>query len=202
MKLVLALLLVLTASFSAFAQESIRDYAARTSILSFSNSTQMPPLWFSSFMNEKKPAYFTNASGAMIMMNPVSVTSAYDSTTTKYSMSRFYAQNADRYKIMAHINGLNKGEIIHFGFDTGMNSQKMSVGNAFFVGTTKTFQTSNSSLLNFSVGSWLGGSINESPCTDSYGRQYSCRSLTTWQDYKPYTPQQLAYADLKFIFIF
>jgi hypothetical protein len=70
------------------------------------------------------------------------------------------------------------------------------------MGYTKTMAVTKSSLFNISIGSWFGGNIKESPCVDSYGRQYSCQSLTAWSDYKPSYPRPLSFLDLKYIWVF
>lgn len=136
------------------------------------------------------------------MANSSSVVSGYDSTSTRYSVANFYAQQNDRQRLIGHINGFSKGELFSIGYDSGMNAQKLNVNNAIYAGYTKTMSFTKSSLTAVSFGSWFGGNVSESPCIDSYGRQYSCQSLTAWSDYKPNYPRPLAFIDIKHVWVF
>ena len=198
----IAVLLIMASSLGLAQDNGVREYVVRTSILSYAQQVNPTPVWLSTFSAESKPVYFTNSSGLAIVSNPSSVVSAYDATSTRYSTSNFYALKSDRYKFISHINGFSKGEVFSIGYDTGINTQKLNMTNAFFVGYTKTFSLAESALLNFSLGGWFGGGIHESPCVDSYGRQYSCQTLTAWQDYNPNYPKSLSFLDLKFVWLF
>ena len=136
------------------------------------------------------------------MANPSSVVSAYDLTSTRYSMSNFYALQNDHQRLVGHIAGFSKGELFSIGYDSGINTQKLNVNNAMYAGYTKTMSFTKSSLTSISFGSWFGGKASESPCVDGYERQYSCQSLTSWSDYKPIYPKPLAFIDFRHIWIF
>jgi hypothetical protein len=198
--LFITLLLVATKSFSADAYT--RNYVIQASMTSYTGQMQPLPFWMSSYSSEKKPLYITNASGTSIMANPVSVVSAYDSTSTRFNVSNFYAFQNDRQKLIGHINGFTKGELFSIGYDSGVNAQKLNVNNAFYAGYTKTMSFSKSSLTSISFGSWFGGRVSESPCIDSYNRQYSCQTLTAWSDYHPSYPRPLAFIDLRHVWVF
>jgi len=202
MRLGLLLLLSLYALQATAADAFIRNYSIQNSMYSYTGQTQPVSFWVSSFSSEKKPAYFTNASGMTVMGNPSSVVSAYDSTSTRYSVSNFYALQNDHQRLVGHISGFTKGELFSIGYDSGISTQKLNVNNAIYAGYTKTMSFTKSSLTAVSFGSWFGGKTSESPCVDSYGRQYSCQSLTAWGDYKPSYPKPLAFIDLRHVWIF
>jgi hypothetical protein len=190
-------------SFNVFAADTFtRNYAIQTSMTAYTQQVTPVSFWLSSYNTEKKPMYFTNASGASIMSNPSSVVSGYDSTSTRYSVSNFYALQNDRQRLIGHINGFSKGELFSIGYDSGINAQKLNVNNALYAGYTKTMSLTKSSLTSISLGSWFGGKASESPCVDSYGRQYSCQTLTAWGDYKPNYPKPLAFIDLRHVWVF
>ena len=202
MKTVVAIVLLLSSHLAYSADNYTRNYISSASMMSYTGQINPVFAWVSTVSTESKPTYFTNSSGASIMANPSSVVSGYDSTSTRYNVSNFYALKSDRYKLISHINGFNKGEILSIGYDSGINAEKLNVNNSFFVGYAKTMAVTQSSLFNISIGSWFGGNIKESPCVDSYGRQYSCQSLTAWSDYKPNYPRPLSFLDLKYIWVF
>jgi len=179
-----------------------RNYSIQTSMTAYTEQVQPIGFWISSYSTEKKPMYFTNASGASIMANPSSVVSAYDSSSTRYSVTNFYALQNDRQRLIGHINGFSKGELFSIGYDSGINAQKLNVNNAFYAGYTKTMSFTKTSLTSISFGSWFGGKTSESPCVDSYGRQYSCQTLTAWSDYHPSYPKPLAFLDLRHVWVF
>jgi hypothetical protein len=202
MKLAFLCALSLIASNVFAADAFTRNYSIQTSMTAYTEQVQPIGFWISSYSTEKKPMYFTNASGASIMANPSSVVSAYDSSSTRYSVTNFYALQNDRQRLIGHINGFSKGELFSIGYDSGINAQKLNVNNAFYAGYTKTMSFTKTSLTSISFGSWFGGKTSESPCLDSYGRQYSCQSLTAWGDYKPSYPKPLAFIDLRHVWIF
>jgi hypothetical protein len=199
--LVIACMLVI--SSNTFAADTFtRNYAIQMSMTSHTDQVKPVSFWISSYSTEKKPMYFTNASGASIMSNPSSVVSGYDSTSTRYSVSNFYALQNDRQRLVGHINGFSKGELFSIGYDSGISAQKLNVNNALYAGYTKSMSFTKSSLTAISFGSWFGGKTSESPCVDSYGRQYSCQTLTAWGDYKPNYPKPLAFIDLRHVWVF
>ena len=200
---VFSFLVLLLLSVNVFAADTFtRNYAIQTSMTSYTDQIKPVGFWLSSFSSDKKPMYFTNASGMSIMANPSSAVSAYDSTSTRYGMSNFYALQNDHQRLVGHINGFSKGELFSIGYDSGINTQKLNVNNALYAGYTKTMSFTKSSLTAISFGSWFGGRTSERPCIDSYDRQYACQSLTAWGDYKPSYPKPLAFIDLRHVWVF
>ena len=200
---VFSFLVLLLLSVSVFAADTFtRNYAIQTSMTSYTDQIKPVGFWLSSFSSDKKPMYFTNASGMSIMANPSSAVSAYDSTSTRYGMSNFYALQNDHQRLVGHINGFSKGELFSIGYDSGINTQKLNVNNALYAGYTKTMSFTKSSLTAIGFGSWFGGRTSERPCIDSYDRQYACQSLTAWGDYKPSYPKPLAFIDLRHVWVF
>lgn len=200
---VFSFLVLLLLSINVFAADTFtRNYAIQTSMTSYTDQIKPVGFWLSSFSSDKKPMYFTNASGMSIMANPSSAVSAYDSTSTRYGMSNFYALQNDHQRLVGHINGFSKGELFSIGYDSGINAQKLNVNNSVYAGYTKTMSFTKSSLTAISFGSWFGGRTSERPCIDSYERQYACQSLTAWGDYKPSYPKPLAFIDLRHVWVF
>jgi hypothetical protein len=202
MRNILILILLIFSTHVTAADSFTRNYAIQNSMYSYTEQVKPVNFWVSSFSNEKNPTYFTNASGMSIMANPSSVVSSYDSTSTRYSVANFYAQQNDRQRLIGHVNGFSKGELFSIGYDSGINAQKLNVNNSLYAGYTKTMSFTKSSLTAVSFGSWFGGKTSESPCVDSYQRQYSCQSLTAWGDYKPSYPRPLAFIDLRHVWLF
>jgi len=200
---VFSFLVLLLLSVNVFAADTFtRNYAIQTSMTSYTDQIKPVGFWLSSFSSDKKPMYFTNASGMSIMANPSSAVSAYDLTSTRYGMSNFYALQNDHQRLVGHINGFSKGELFSIGYDSGINAQKLNVNNSVYAGYTKTMSFTKSSLTAISFGSWFGGRTSERPCIDSYDRQYACQSLTAWGDYKPSYPKPLAFIDLRHVWVF
>ena len=190
-------------SVNVFAADAFtRSYKIQTAMTAYTGQVKPVGFWISSYSIEKNPTAFTNSSGAAIMSNPASMVSAYDSTSTRYNMSDFYAMQNDRHRLVGHVNGFTKGELFSIGYDSGINSQKLDVNNAFYMGYTKALSFTKSSITALSFGGWFGGNTSESPCVDSYGRQYACQSLTAWSDYKPNYPRALTYIDLRHVWVF
>jgi hypothetical protein len=184
------------------ADPMVREHVLRASMLSYTTQIKPTPIWVSSVKIESNPTYFVDSAGSGIMARPNSVVSAYDSTSTRYGMSDMYSYKSDRYKLVSHINGFSKGEIFSIGYDSGINTDKLNMNNSLYAGYTRTVSMTNKSLTALSLGAWFGGSIKENPCLDSYGRQYSCQTLTAWGDYKPRYPTALAFIDIRHIWIF
>jgi hypothetical protein len=202
MKSIIFCLLYFVFANSYGADANTRSYMIQTSMTAYTEQVTPVSFWISSFSSEKKPMYFTNASGMSILANPSSVVSGYDSTSTRYNVSSFYALQNDRQRLIGHINGFSKGELFSIGYDSGISAQKLNVNNAFYAGYTKTMSFTKSSLTSVSFGSWFGGKISESPCLDSYNRQYSCQTLTAWSDYHPSYPRPLTFLDLRHVWVF
>lgn len=201
MKITLVIILMLCGKVFA-ADPMVREHVLRTSMFSYTEQVKPTRMWISSVKVESNPTQFVDSAGSGIMAKPNSVVSAYDSTSTRYNTSNFYSYKSDRYKLVSHINGFSKGEIFSIGYDSGINTDKLNMNNSFFAGYTKTVSMTRKSLTAVSFGGWFGGSIKENPCVDSYGRQYSCQTLTAWSDYTPRYPTALAYIDIKHIWIF
>jgi hypothetical protein len=101
-----------------------------------------------------------------------------------------------------NIPGFARGQYISVGVDTGMQSEKLVINPAILLGISQSFQVAKRSLVHVGVGSWFGGNIRETPCTDSYNRQYYCGNLTSWNDYRPNHPRSLSFADVRYIQMF
>ena len=186
--------------FAQNSENSHREYIVKQSFFSFMGQNDSS-IFFSKLNIEQNPVAFLDAGGQLIVANAQNVSSGYDSTV-KYYVGNFYKPNSNRYQLIVNILGFQKGQFFSIGFDNGVQAQKLSVNQALFVGLTNTFEVSKQTLFNIGFGAWLGGNISESPCVDSYDREYWCQTLTSWSDYKPHYPQQLKYVDFRLLNVF
>jgi len=158
-------------------------------------------IFFTKLNIEQSPLSYYDAGGMPIIGNPQYVKSGYDSTI-RYYVGDFYKANSNRYQFILNILGLKKGQFFSVGFDNGVKADKLTVNPSVFVGYTQTFQISKQTIFNLGLGTWLGGNISESPCIDSYDRQYWCQNLTSWNDYHPNYPKPLSYIDFRVLAVF
>ena len=134
------------------------------------------------------------------MGNPQTVSSGYDSSI-KYYVGNFYKSNK-RYQFIFNILGVQKGQFFSVGYDNGVHAEKLTVNQSLFLGFSQAFEVTEHTLFNIGFGAWFGGNTSESPCVDSYDREYWCQNLTSWADYKPKYPRPLSYVDFRVLTIF
>lgn len=133
--------------------------------------------------------------GATIFSVGTSVASAYEADV-RYDISRFYTHRP-RIKFVV-TEYLSRHELyFSYGIDSGMRSDKLEVMPALFLGVAKGFALSERFSAAVSLGGWIGGSVHESPCLDSYDREYWCPRLMAWSDYQPSYPKPYQYIDFR-----
>jgi len=142
--------------------------------------------------------FFSNSSGAVIANVRKTVTSYYDPDIT-YDLSNFYKKTNNRVRFISNFVLDSPNTFYSIGIDTGVSSEKLKVNKSLFIGVSHVFHLNMNSYFSINGGSWLGGSIKETPCYDSYNREYWCQNLTSWADYKPSYPKNLSYIDFRFI---
>ena len=158
--------------------------------------------WISAFsVNLKNEETFLNSSGATILPVKKVISSSYDTDVT-YDISNFYENRKSRIKLIANFKLSSNNTTYSVGIDSGVAASKINIQKSFFVGATHVIQLNKQSHMVWSTGSWFGGSIKESPCLDSYDREYWCQNLTAWADYKPVYPKNFSYIDIKYIYRF
>jgi cytochrome c biogenesis protein ResB len=177
-----------------------RERLIQQSFLSFTGQSE-PVTFISKLSFETNPSAFTNSNGQGVMLNPTMLVSAYDSSIT-YASGDMYKQRLPRLVGIVNTPGFARGQYISIGFDSGMQSQKLVINPSILLGISQSFQVAKKSLVHVGVGAWIGGNVGESPCVDSYAREYYCGNLTSWNDYKPNHPRNLSFADVRFVQMF
>lgn len=197
----LLMLLLIPARVSA-ADVYHREHVMNIALVSQAYKASPNLLWFSSlrYGSERTPA-FLDASGRAVAGNPSTVRSGYDADIS-YDVSDMYTPRNQRLTFIANFSFDSPGLIWSLGFDSGVETSKLRIGQGIFVGATKAFQLSGRSYFAFGSGAWIGGKISESPCYDSYDRRYWCQNLTAWTDYRPQYPRQGRYLDFRYLYQF
>ncbi len=194
--------LSLVASFSACAVDALySSEISRISVASKLHNQNLAIPYLSRLSVEKNPATITNASGLSVMSSISVAYSGYDSSIS-YDVTSFYRMDKPRIQSAVTLPSSSPGEYFTIGLDSGVATQKLSIGSGLFLAYTNTFNVSKDIFFNYSLGSWFGGKISESPCYDSYDRAYACRSLTAWSDYNPKYPTQYKYLSVRAVKFF
>jgi hypothetical protein len=202
---VLAPLAIVLSTPIAFAQtlEDHRSRAIQVAGIGVEKSLRPNGVWFSSISNlSASSGNLAGADGSPIFSMPAAVASGYDSSVA-YDVSGFYqGLRKTRVNFILNYSTETHGEVVSFGFDPGAQSEKATVKRALFVGYTRALVPQKSVILTFSTGAWIFSGMNETPCIDSYDRQYHCRSLTAWSDYSSPKYRTPYYFDLRLGFRF
>lgn len=194
------LVLILYSEFCIANDISHRNEIIKVSLQSNINKIHGNRYFFSDLSYiTKTPRYLNDASGQFIASRPRIVRSIYDDTI-EYDVTEKYDLLKARLSFKA--NYISNQIIYTIGFDSGVITPKLQVNKSFMIGMTIFKQSSNRSLFIFGFGGWLGGKISESPCYDSYDREYWCQNLVAWSDYKPNYPLKNRYLDIKYLRFF
>ncbi len=95
-KVKLAAFLLITCLVAHSENITPRENVIRASQLSYVEGIKPGFVWVSAISVESKPVYLSNSSGTSIMTIPLTVVSAYDSTSTRYDVSNLYALKNER----------------------------------------------------------------------------------------------------------
>ncbi len=146
------------------------------------NVTPAQP-WVSTLrITDDDHAVISLADGERLMQRPKRASSYNDGD---YDVSEFYTPDAVRLNMVLHYAGRKAGEIISIGIDSGYRAKKMTIRPALFIGYARSMQVGQAKYFTLVAGGWLGGRITHKACRDDYDRQYYCRSLTAWSDFRP-----------------
>lgn len=179
-----------------------RGHTLNVSLTSAIAKVRPNMFWLSSFnLESSQPIRFNDAAGQFILEKPIIVRSAYDADAA-YDITEMYSQKNKRVRFVANLAFNSSGGIISIGYDSGVRSQKLNISQNLYLGINKTIQVKSNSFLGVGLGGWLKGGISESPCIDSYNREYWCQNLTAWTDYHASYPAKYSYLDLRYLYIF
>jgi hypothetical protein len=144
---------------------------------------------------------FTRSSGMPLINVSSTAASAYD-TTVVHDISGFYKSQNLRYRfILNYLEPMSKS-FVSLGIDSGTKTEKLTINKSLFIGLTKAITIQKNNFIYASAGHWFGGKISESPCLDSYGREYYCPNLTAWTDRPNLVQMQEKYIEIKYILKF
>ena len=145
----------------------------------------------------KENGNFTQSTGRSFLSVPRTAYSAYDDSIA-YPLTPFYTPKNTRYRWIANYMEPFTQWLISFGYDSGMQADKLSVAPSTFIGLAKTIEIDKANSLSVSWGQWFGGKVTERPCLDAYDRQYWCPNLTAWIDRPHLDTQPGKYYELKY----
>ena len=200
MKFLFVLLMSPLFAFAADLQHrhEINSYALSSAISRPMRNT----IWVSRFdIDSASNEYFLSSSGTPVASSKKIVSSIYDADT-RYDMSEFYKKKSNRTKIISNFLLNSPNTVYSFGYDSGIAAEKINIEKSFFLGIVHVIEVYKKSYFSISSGSWFGGRVVESPCYDSYDREYWCQNLMAWKDYKPVYPKNLSYIDFKYFIQF
>jgi hypothetical protein len=124
---------------------------------------------------------FLKNTGEVLFSAPERAVSGYDSAIA-HDIGELYQANNKRVNIIINKYLGSTGVLASIGFDGGSTTEKFKVSNSKYLGFARSFSFGSRSTIYVSTGRWFGGEVSESPCIDSYDREYWCPNLTAWID--------------------
>ena len=117
---------------------------------------------------------------------PLRTTAALSYDGVSRNVERFYKPENTNVVIGANFKA-NSNTMYSFRIDTGHDTDKYDEEGSITLGITKRHYLDEHKMHSFvwSAANMLGGDIRHTPCYDSFNRQYYCKTLTAWSDYKP-----------------
>ena len=106
---------------------------------------------------------------------------AYDGEAR--DVSHFYEPTNEQFKIGLGV--LVEDTLIHVNYDNGLNSEKLSINESAIIHVTQKVKLDDKLSLSFTAGASFGGEQKHTACSDKFGREYYCGSLTAWSDFQP-----------------
>ena len=100
-------------------------------------------------------------------------------------VSPFYKTDSPQVNFTMHFAGRKAGEIISLGVDSGYRAKKITMQPALFLGYARSIKFARASYVTVAAGGWFGGNVSHKPCRDELGRNYYCKNLTAWSDFRP-----------------
>lgn len=142
--------------------------------------------------------FSSNSGRNTILAVPSKVVSVYDSTSAEHDLSPFYtAQNIRTHFILNYfVPGTTL--LVSWGYDSGSKAQKIAISPTAFLGLSSYKRINSNSAVFFTMGGWQKQRVTETPCVDSYQRQYWCANLSAWSDYSTLTAPVFRFIDIKY----
>jgi hypothetical protein len=137
--------------------------------------------FISQFGVRNERGIFLKNTGEVLFSAPERAFSGYDSAIV-HKVGEFYQADNKRVSIIVNNYLGNTGILTSVGFDGGSRAEKFKVSNSKYLGFARSFSFGSRSTIYLSTGRWFGGEVSESPCIDSYDREYWCPNLTSWID--------------------
>ncbi len=193
-----AIALIALAPILAWADSNYRHHVMNVSMASAVSDLEPKLVWPASLSMTSDVTSFDTAGGDYILPSPKNVASAYDSEI-RHDVSSFYRTKKDRINMILGFTLWGPGTVISVGYDSGVKAEKLSIKRALFLGVNHTVRLRKNTYLGFGLGKWIGGRISETPCVDTYDREYWCQNLTAWSEYVPSYPKVYQYAGFRFL---
>ena len=114
------------------------------------------------------------------------VATSYDGK--ERSVARFYEKENTPFYVAGGVL-FDTDTLVHVSLDSGYDSPKYDIQRSATVHVTQGFDITDKISLDVTIGHKFGGSIRETSCKDSFGREYYCGTLTSWSDYAPQEKQ-------------
>lgn len=140
--------------------------------------------WIANIKIDNTPSTYRRNDSEIIFKHKDKAKSIYDSSVI-YDINRFYDPKKTNIQLGYSFITEKPGRIFSLGYDNGLKTKKLKISKSYFVGYVETFNFKKNNYLTFNASIWLGGTIKEDPCIDSYNRKYWCQNFLAWSDYNP-----------------
>ena len=131
---------------------------------------------------------FISSNAEVFMSKPGKVCSTYDTTICEDVSDKYAPSNVPL--LFQGLYKISENTIVTLGFNTGFESQKVSVTPSGSLGGAYRWHlaANHTSHVIIEGSYWFGAVISHRPCLDSYDREYFCPTLSAWSDfsYDPY----------------
>lgn len=140
--------------------------------------------WIANIKIDNTPSTYRRNDSEIIFEHKDKAKSIYDSSVI-YDINRFYDPKKANIQLGYSFITEKPGRIFSLGYDNGLKTKKLKISKSYFAGYVETFKFDKNDYLTFNSGIWIGGTIKEEPCIDSYDREYWCQNFLAWSDYEP-----------------
>jgi hypothetical protein len=152
-------------------------------ILNQSHRYNLPtPTFWISHINTSSDG-IRHRGGQLITNIPDTVSAFYD-PTIKHNIKHFYQAQNRKLSVITGFSPARQWGVLTLGYDSGHRSKKLTIDQSYLIGYTNQLQLSKTVSLMASGYTWLGGEISETPCFDSFDREFSCLTLQPFSEYQ------------------